>query len=196
MANLPIVNCWETVALARGPSDASHHVFAKKHNIFVKKKLRYFQKEASVNMVNSYHLLFIFFQLHHLIKMSFIPMTSGSLGKWCPPGMHAPPRPTPQKGGFAPPCENYQNLRGAAGQSWFQSIEIRKAITRKDPILSNKYLPHSQISWFTHFFAPPQMKCKTRKYFKYFIYILVFPLHGHVTLKNANYYFQDYRNQN
>ena len=91
MANLPIVNCWETVALARGPSDASHHVFAKKHNIFVKKKLRYFQKEASVNMVNSYHLLFIFFQLHHLIKMSFIPMTSGSLGKWCPPGMHARP---------------------------------------------------------------------------------------------------------
>ena len=97
---------------------------------------------------------------------------------------------------FAPPSENYENLWGAAWQSWFPSIEIRKAITRKDPILSNKYLPHSQISWFTHFFAPPQMKCKTRKYFKYFIYILVFPLHGHVTLKNANYYFQDYRNQN
>ena len=61
-----------------------------------------------------------------------------------------------QKGGHAPPRENDQNLRGAAGQSWFQSIEIRKAITRKDPILSDKYLPHSQISWFTRFFAPPR----------------------------------------
>ena len=56
----------------------------------------------------------------------------------------------------APPCENYQNLRGAAGQSWFQSVEIRKAITRKDPILSDKYLPHSQISWFSRFFALPR----------------------------------------
>ena len=56
----------------------------------------------------------------------------------------------------APPCENYQNLRGAAGQTWFQSIEIWKAITRKDPILSDKYLPHSQISWFPRFFAPPR----------------------------------------
>ena len=70
--------------------------------------------------------------------------------------MSAPPRPTPQKGGFALPRENYQNLWGAAGQSWFQSIEIRKAITRKDPILSDKYLPHSQITWFTQFFAPPR----------------------------------------
>ena len=43
-----------------------------------------------------------------------------------------------------------------AEQSWFQSIEIRKAITRKDPILSDKYLPHLQISWFTRFFALPR----------------------------------------
>ena len=69
-------------------------------------------------------------------------------------GMHGPPRLTPQKGGFAPPRENYQNLWGAAGQSWFQSIVIRKVITRKDPILSDKYFPHSQISLFTRFFAP------------------------------------------
>ena len=41
-----------------------------------------------------------------------------------------------------------------AGQSWFQSIEIRKVITRRYPILSVKYLPRSQISWFTHIFYP------------------------------------------
>ena len=57
---------------------------------------------------------------------------------------------------FAPPSENYENLWGAAGQSWFQSIEILKAITREGSILSDKYLPHSQIRWFTSFFVPPR----------------------------------------
>ena len=95
------------------------------------------------------------------IKQIYSHQTRSSIS-----GMHAPPRgagkrsarPTPAKRRLcpAPPCENYQNLRGAAGQSWFQSVEIRKAITRKDPILSDKYLPHSQISWFGHFLAPPR----------------------------------------
>ena len=70
--------------------------------------------------------------------------------KVCP----TPPHPAKRRLCPAPPCENYQNLWGAEGQSWFQSIEIWKAITRKDSILSDKYSPHSQISWFTHFFCP------------------------------------------
>ena len=64
------------------------------------------------------------------------------------------PHPAKRRLCPTPPRENYQNLWGAAGQSWFQSIVIRKVITRKDPILSDKYLPHSQISWFTHFLGP------------------------------------------
>ena len=68
----------------------------------------------------------------------------------------APPRKKEALPHPVPPCEIYQNLWGAAGQSWFQSIEIQKAITWKDPILSDKYLPHSQISSFTRSFAPPR----------------------------------------
>ena len=65
-------------------------------------------------------------------------------------------RPAPQKARSSPPCPVKVGKSCGAEQSWFQSIEIRKAITRKDPILSNKYLPDSQNSWFTHFFAPPR----------------------------------------
>ena len=57
----------------------------------------------------------------------------------------------PPKGAFAPFRENHQNLRGAAGQSWFQSIEIRKAITRRDPIL-NICLTHKSVDLRT--FSP------------------------------------------
>ena len=48
--------------------------------------------------------------------------------------------PRPENRGFALPQENYQNLRSTAGQSWFQSIEIWKAITRNDPNYPNHIL--------------------------------------------------------
>ena len=86
-------------------------------------------------------------------KEFFITMKQGCTSRPAPWGREKS-CPTPQKGGFALLCKNCQTLWAAAGQSWFQSIEIQKAITWKDPILSDKYLPHSQISWFTHFLGP------------------------------------------
>ena len=56
-------------------------------------------------------------------------------------GMHAPPRPV--------------KITNTCGAQWFQSIEVRKAITTKDPIWSYNDLPHSQINqWIYVLFCP------------------------------------------
>ena len=64
LGNFPIVNCWETMALARRPTDASHRAnICQNCKIFVFKVLLSNKKNFFCCYITNYHVTAIFFNL-------------------------------------------------------------------------------------------------------------------------------------
>ena len=71
----------------------------------------------------------------------------------------APPYPAKRR---LCPVKITKTCGAQRGKVDFNPLKFGRQFQGKDPILSDKYLLHSQISWFTHFFAPPRLKARPR----------------------------------